>query len=364
MKHETMRRKVIGNESGSVLIAVLAIIGLLAFLTTKFIDDSINDLEYQALFKQPADFRSLAYNSLEISLAVLYEIALIDQGKLHHPKQGWGSPLTYFNKERKGPWEISIAITDPTGKIPFNALSEDEMLDLLEEGLDIDFSTAVELKDVWIDWIDNDESRSLNGAESEDYENEEPPYRSPNRTLQSFEELKLMKLWKETFFDETGKENELYAKLINLVSLTHNEPVNINAASSEVLEYLLKNTSWDAESLFDLEDKPYLTKLPETLESQLLSTETNVLKIVVSLKRGAVPFTLNVLVEKNFTESPSKSNLPGKTTDEDELLLKIGTKEEQLEIKFPFSILNISESTEIEEKHETININSNLDIFD
>ncbi len=359
-----MLRKSIRNERGSVLIAVLAIIGLLAFLTTKFIDDSINDLEYQALFEQPSDFRSLAYNALEISLAVLHEIALIDQSKLHHPEQGWGAPLAYFDKNREWPWEINVIITDPTGKIPFNALSEDEMLELLEEGLDIDFSTAVELKDVWLDWIDEDESRSLNGAESEDYQNEDPPYRSPNRPLQSFKELRLMKVWKETFFDETGQENELYAQLISLASLTHNDPVNINAASPAVLDYLLKNTSWDAESLFGLEDKPYLTKLPETLESQLLTTETNILKLVVSLKRGAVPFILNVLVEKNFSESPGKSNLPGKATNEDELTLKLGTKEEQLEMKFPFTILDISESNEIEEKHRAININSNLDIFD
>ena len=84
------------DQKGSVLIAVLAIIALLAFLTTKFIDDSVNDLEYQALFKQPTDLRALAYNTLEITLAVIHEIATIDDGNIYHYEQGWQNPLQYF----------------------------------------------------------------------------------------------------------------------------------------------------------------------------------------------------------------------------------------------------------------------------
>ena len=89
------------GEKGSVLIAVLAIISLLAFLTTKFIDDSVKDLEYQALFKQPTDFRALAYNTLEITLAVIHEIATIDDGNIHHYEQGWQNPLQYFKIPQK-----------------------------------------------------------------------------------------------------------------------------------------------------------------------------------------------------------------------------------------------------------------------
>lgn len=349
------------SEKGSVLIAVLAIIALLAFLTTKFIDDSVKDLEYQALFNQPTDFRSLAFNTLEVTLAVIHEVATIDDGKIHHPKQGWGNPIAYFPLETHSGWEIEISIQDPTGKIPFNALSEDEMTDLLEDALDIDFSTAQELKDAWIDWIDADEIRSLNGAESEDYEDLDPPYRSPNRPVQSLKELRLMQTWNEVFFDEEGKANELFHQLDSLVSLIHNEPVNINAAPDNVLDYLLLNTSWDAEALFDLTDKPYLTELPDSLNSAILTTETNVLHIKITLKRGSIPFTLNALVEKDFNLEPSGSNLPGKAVNEDKTALKLGTPEEQIELKFPFKLLRLSENSEIESTEEKIP-ESNLDI--
>ena len=147
------------DQKGSVLIAVLAIIALLAFLTTKFIDDSVNDLEYQALFKQPTDLRSLAYNTLEITLAVIHEIATIDDGNIHHHEQGWQNPLQYFQFPKNKDWAIDIRTHDPTGKIPINALSDEQMSDLLEEGLGFDFSTTQELKDTWTDWIDADDNR-------------------------------------------------------------------------------------------------------------------------------------------------------------------------------------------------------------
>ena len=351
------------DQKGSVLIGVLAIIALLAFLTTRFIDDSVNDLEYQALFKQPTDLRSLAYNTLEITLAVIYEIASIDEGNIHHYEQGWQNPLQYFQFPTKNDWEIDIRIQDPTGKIPINALSDEQMSNLLEEGLGFDFSTTQELKDTWTDWIDADDSRSLNGAESEDYESLDPPYRAANRPIESLDELKLIQTWKEEFFDENGLPNELYNRLQSMVTTLHNQPVNINSASPIVLEYLLLDTSWDAEALFKTEEKPYLTRLPESLKNELISTSTGTLLIQITVKRGDVPFTINALVEKNFSNNTVGSNLPGRAESEDPALIKEGTLEEQLKLNFPFKILKLSENHTIDSSNTSIYSHSNLDFL-
>ena len=138
-------------------------------------------------------------------------------------------------------WAIDIRIYDPTGRIPINALSDEQMSDLLEEGLGFDFSTTQELKDTWTDWIDADDNRSLNGAESDDYESLDPPYRPANRPIESLDELKLIQTWKEEFFDEFGQPNELYYRLQSMVTTLHNQPVNVNSASPIVLDYLLLN---------------------------------------------------------------------------------------------------------------------------
>ena len=351
------------DQKGSVLIAVLAIIALLAFLTTKFVDDSVNDLEYQALFKQPTDLRALAYNTLEITLAVIHEIATIDDGNIHHYEQGWQNPIQYFQLPLNKDWAIDVRIQDPTGKIPINALSDEQMSDLLEDGLGFDFSTTQELKDTWTDWIDADDNRSLNGAESDDYESLDPPYSPANRPIESLDELELIQTWKEEFFDENGQPNELYYRLQSMVTTLHNQPVNVNAASPIVLDYLLLNTSWDAKALFETEDKPYLTRLPESLNSELLTTSTGTLLIQITLKRGDVPFTINALVEKNFSNSTSTSNLPGRAESEDPAAIKEGTLEEQLKLNFPFKILKLSENHSIDSSSASFYSHSNLDFL-
>ena len=354
------KQKTNHSQNGSILIAVLAVISLLAFLATQFMEDAVEDLEYRALFEQPDNFRTVAYSYLEFALSVVHEIALIDDGNIYDPEQKWGQPLSYYKPPIYDDWNVRISITDPTSKIGINALNDEQLANLLEEALDFDFSTTQELIDTWNDWKDEDDNRSLNGAESDDYLDKDPPYRAANRPIQSLDELKLIEVWNEELFDEEGNPNEAFRLLQFLVTTLHDEPVNINAASSAVLDYLLANTSWDAESLFKLEDTPYLTQLPETINNPLLTTTTDLLHIQISLYRGKLPFTLHALVEKNFNEGSVTNNLPGRSSEDDKEL-KQGTVEEQLELKFPFKILELSENQSIGDSQRTYS-QSNLDI--
>lgn len=355
--HFTYQQKIKKKAEGSILVLVLVVIGLLSFLTIKFIDDSVDDLEYQYLFNHPNELRSQAYNALEISLAVLHEIAKIDDKKIYHPLQGWGDPLAYYEFYKVQPYDITIDIIDPTGKLPLNSLDEKELLNLLEEGLDIDFSIATELSDAWFDWIDSNDSVSLNGFESEYYENKDPPYRAPNRPILSFEELKLIEVWNETFFDDKKNPNILFYQLLDLTTIINAEKINVNAAKKPVLDYLLADTGWDAESLFAIEDKPYITKLPESLNNKMLTTDTDILTIKVTINRGNIPYTINALVKKKLNDSVVNPNLPGKQIREKNKILKLGTPEEQLLLQFPFEILEISEHNRIEEKYNLNNLN-------
>ena len=329
------------NNKGSVLISVLAIITLLAFLITSFIEDTLEDLEYRAYFEQPNNFKATAYSYLECTLAVINEIALIDDGMIHSPEQGWGNPVDYFDPSTSRDWDVRITATDATSKIPLNILSKDQLMDLLEDGLGFDFSTSQELSDSFIDWIDEDESKLLNGFESEDYLSKDPPYRSANRPLETLKELILIESWRENFFDLEGNPNEIFVLLDSLVTVIHQEPVNINSASQQVLDYLLLDTSWDIESLFATEDKPYLTKLPESLNNPLINTNTKLLNIQVTLMRGNVPFSINALVKWEPNQiNVSSSNLPSNKNN----IIKTGSIEQQLEISFPFEIVEINES--------------------
>ena len=334
------------RQRGSVLVAVLAIILIITFMVTRFMDEAVKDLEYRAIFNEPADVRSFAYGMLEVALATVQEVALIDDGKLYAGEQGWSDPITYAEITIPEGWEVNISIRDEGGKLPLNTMSEELLNKLLEETLDFDFSTARELSSTLVDWIDENDNRRLNGAESDEYLRNNPPYKAANRPLQSLEELRLLKIWEDEFFDEDGNPNELFTQLSGLVSVMNTGAVNLNAAPAEVLEILALENGWQDDSLFDGLDEPYLKTPPEGA-GEASGVEVSLLRVTVTLNRGDVPFVISALVEPKFnTESDSGGvggSAPGSSSED---APKTGSIEEQDAIKFPFKILQLSEYTQ------------------
>ena len=334
-----------GPKRGSVLIAVLAIVLLLSFIVTRFIAEAVEDLEYRAIFNEPADVRSFSYSMLEVALATIHEVALIDDGKLFALEQGWANPINYAGITIPNGWELKIQIQDESNKLPINTMDEAQLNQMLEESFDLDFGTARELSSMLLDWIDPDESRRLNGAESEDYLRRKPAYRAANSPLQSLEELRLLEIWEDEFFDENGQPNELFAKLDSMVSVVNAGAANINSSSQSVLELIALQDGYDEDRLFDgLDDLPYLQQLPESASSGSSSVEISLLRVTVSLWRGQVPFTVSALVEPNFnTEEGASSSAPGSDSDD---APKTGAVSEQEAIVYPFKILQVSEYTQ------------------
>lgn len=330
------------TKRGSVLVAVLAIVMLLSFIITQFVNEAIEDLEYRAIFDEPADVRSFAYSMLEVTLATVQEVALIDDGKLYAPEQGWADPISYADISIPNGWEVSIQITDEGGKLPINTMDEDMLNSMLEESFEIDFGTARELSSMLLDWIDEDDSRRLNGAESEDYLRRDPPYRAANAPLQSLEELRLLEVWEDEFFDENGLPNERFSKLESMVSVINSGASNLNSSPQPVLELLALEDGFDEDYLFDgLDDLPYLQEVPESADSENSSVEISLLRVTVNLWRGQVPFSISALVKPNFdTEGTSSGSTPGSDSSD---APKTGATSEQDAMSYPFNILQLSE---------------------
>lgn len=334
------------RRDGSVLIAVLAIILLLSFIITRFMSEAVEDLEYRAIFNEPIEVRSFAYSMLEVALATLHEVALIDEGKLYAPEQGWADPIGYAGIAVPNGWEVQIEIRDEGGKLPLNTMDEAMLNNMLEESFDFDFATARELSSMLLDWIDPDDSRRLNGAESEDYLRRDPPYRAANGPLQSLEELRLLEIWEDEFFDQDGRPNELFHQLDRMVSVMYSGPANLNSSPQEVLDLLAQQGGFDGDYLFDgLRDLPYLQEVPESANSANSGVEVRLLRITVSLWRGQVPFTVSALVEPHFegTGEEGGGTAPGTSAQG---APKTGAASEQEAIAYPFKILQLSEYTQ------------------
>ena len=341
-RHSCAQRK----QRGSVLVAVLAIILVITLMVTRFMNEAVKDLEYRAIFNEPSDVRAFAYGMLEVALATVQEVALIDEGKLYAGEQGWSDPLSYAGISIPHGWEVSISIRDEGGKLPLNTISEELLNKLLEEQLDFDFGTARELSSTLFDWKDEDDSQRLNGAESDHYLRNNPPYRAANAPLQSLEELRLLKVWEDEFFDEDGNPNELFLQLSGLVSVINSGAVNLNAAPAEVLELLALQGGWQDDYLFDGLEEPYL-KNPPNGAGDTSGVEISLLRVTISLKRGDVPFVISALVEPKFsTDSASGAAASGAAPGSAEDAAKTGTVEEQDAIQFPFKILQLSEYTQ------------------
>ena len=336
------------RRRGSVLVAVLAIIALLSFIITRFMDEALRDLEYRAVFNEPTEARVFAHGVLEATLAAVREVALIDDGKLHAPEQGWSDPLDYAGIEVPDGWEVDVTLRDEGGKLPLNTLSESLLNRLFEETLDLDYATARELTATLLDWIDENGSPRLNGAESDYYLAENPPYRAADAPLQSLGELRLLKVWRDVLFDESGRPNALFRRFSNLVSVRHRGSVNINAAPPEVLELLALENGWDPDYVFDGLERPYRESPPEAADSATTGTEVRLLHVTVRVSRGGVPYVISALVEPEFGGGESGNGgtggtggeTPGATARDQP---RTGTPEEQRAIEFPYRILRLTE---------------------
>ena len=330
------------KKRGSVLVAVLAIILLLSFIVTRFIEEAVEDLEYLSIFNEPSDIRSFTYSMLEVALATVNEVSLIDDGKLYAPEQGWADPIQYAGIQIPHGWDIQIKIEDESGKLPINTMDEAALNQMLEESFDFEFGTARELSSMLLDWIDPDEIRRLNGAESEDYLRRNPPYRAANSPLQSLEELQLIEIWEEEFFDIEGRPNERFVQLESMVSVINSGAVNLNSSSELVLELLALQNGFDKERLFDgLEELPYLKTVPGSANAHYSSVEVKLIRVTVSVLRGRIPYTISALVELNSNNvSTRNSNTPGRSSKD---APKTGLESEQEAIEYPFTILQVSE---------------------
>ena len=350
---------------GGVLVAVLAIIALLSFLVVRFMDEAVESLEYRTLFNEPPNVRSFGYSMMEVALATINEVALIDEGKLYASEQGWGNPLEYANISVPDGWQVSIEIQDLSTKLPINTINEALLNGILEDDFDIDFGTTRELSSTLLDWIDADEQRRLNGAESEDYLDEDPAYRAANGPLQSLEELRLLDVWQEEFFDENGQPNELFSRLEHFFSVEIDGKVNINTASMDLLEAMSEREGWNVDRLFDqLRDQVWFDTLPDFLDANIYTAEIGLLRVTVRLQHGDLPFIISALLEPsarggaaqegqpggnlpenppvgNLPENPPVGNLPGSDSDSD--IPKTGVLSEQEAIQFPFRILELTE---------------------
>ncbi len=309
---------------GAILIMIIGLVFLLSLIVTEVISLVYDEIRRKNDFSGNETLKIHAYNAFELTLATLKAYKEVDKD-LYSPSQGWGTPNIETILDPEDPnLKINISIIDETGKISLRTPSR-ELISTLFLELEISESTANALTDALIDWIDEDNKAGIEGAESEYYLDQDPPYVSGNQPLISYKQLFFVKGFSEVFLDEEKKPNELFYKFKNATSLYSPNSININN-----LDPLLISTVCRASGLGkkDLEEALYkfgheeetdkkiirsldlFTKQINKKFLDIIQVTCGLLKIHIQVSQGERVYSLTALLQP-----PKKSKKDQKALD-------------------------------------------------
>ncbi len=314
-------------RQGALLLFVLGMIAMLSFVMVQIINYAQTQFQSKASDMVANSMRLDAYNALYAVIAELEEFVEVDGG-LYSADQGWGRCFSEGRVELPSGSEVEIKIEDLCSKISLPNISHDDFKAVFEflGFTDVD---AQAIADCFFDWTDSDDAVRQDGAEKDDYDDYSA--KPPNRPLESFSELRLIKGFDVLFFDENGAPNELYEIFTRIFSLEQFRETNVNSASAEVLEVLCEMSLYDYdERIFDairgktvpISDGITWLKNSEELESRGFSLppknigyQTSRLKIEVRVKRGLAEYVLCAIYGTPLSSSASNTkNSTGNVT--------------------------------------------------
>lgn len=299
---------------------VLGIVFIASILSVYLLEYSVAELKPRASSAYERSLRMDAYSALNAAVAVLEEYYEIDGG-IYAASQGWEYPLADGRVELPRGGEMQVKITDESSKIPLSKLTSEELVSIFEE---MQFSTSIAqtLAECILDWSDSDDSARLNGAERDDYDDDEAF--PPNRAIRNLSELKYIKNVRDYFFDENGLPNEYYKAFSEIVSAEDFDKVNLNSASPQVLNMLLviDGKTYDP-ALYDairgkigsIEDgivwiknsTEALNRGASEVPSKHVGCQPALLKIEVTIKRGSGEYYLCGYYAEDSEDSSSQS---------------------------------------------------------
>ncbi len=289
------------NQGGIVLILVLWVLVLLTALATEFAFSMKMEVNTTRNYKEDIESYHLAKAGIQLAMAeILTEVRFhssneelglllgipnessksgntndnletVDELNKKNSKnfQDEGEEeLDYMVIQRKdiplGHGTITYSIEDENGKIGINNASRDALVKVLtQSGMEVGQERDT-IADSILDWIDADDNHRINGAESDYYRRQDPPYKTKNGRLDTLEELlKIRGVSEEIFFGNQDKGGK-YLGLENFFTLYPVSAVNPNTASEEVLSALFTEDKVK-EILAAKEEKGYYSNTTSTI---------------------------------------------------------------------------------------------------
>jgi len=221
-----VRARRAGDDKGVVLLITLMILVLIVTLVWEIFRVGARSAQTGAFGRDSIRAGLVAEAGIAAARVALRE----DEGDNNYDTldEIWSRPVPPIDL---GEGTIQIVVEDEERKININRLvltngnaPDDQRLAVFQrllEILDIDPSLA----DAVVDWLDNDETPRVGGAESAFYLSRKFPYKSKNDLFDTVEELRLVR----------GVTQEVFEKIRPFITVYSSGKVNINTAPAQVL---------------------------------------------------------------------------------------------------------------------------------
>lgn len=349
---------------GSIIIFVMGMIFLLSILLVQFIEQILPHIQMNAIKNSEKDLRRVAYSSLEVTLAVLAAYDDFDYA-LYAPTQGWQDPLTFAGISFPDVDSVDVDFLDETGKLPISSLYNDDItFSVILSNLGFDDYTATELVDKFQDWVDVDDLERPDGAENDFYLDAPIPYEPANQPIYSLKELALIGGFREEFFDDNGRPNDLYYSIEALFSPVNDTHVNINTADSALFSMGEEGMTYEQTPFWEYlagddgergtADDRYFSEpsqIPESLRSAIpgvtVSNEIRWLTVIVTARRGLSVFELRALLSLGGGV-PGNRNTGFDRFKREEQVFSVGDDADRItkiaNLEYPFNVVEIIEN--------------------
>ncbi len=340
----------IQNNKGLAVVMALALILLLATVSLELHINERTNLLNSAAMRDRLNLNQMTVSGIHLGMAVLIKDRL--DSEADSLQEDWADEENLAGLLAETPFDqgqLNVKILDELGKIQINALvqfpegrqfngnqrklwerfadqllSLYELLDDTEAGLvDTDPLTIINSIKDWLDSGDDDAITGLSGAESDYYEELDPPYACKNGPFDHLSEIGLVQGVTPEIFNGLGGS----AGLANYVTVYGaNEiqdkkfsfpgKININTAELAVLSALLESDDTDFAQLLvdyreavsgmqytnDLTNINWYKNVPGfagiTIDPELITVSSNVFRIVATAELNEIRTTTTAVVRR------------------------------------------------------------------
>lgn len=230
------------NSRGSILIAILGMVAMLAVFVVAVNRQVSQELTFGRWIMERRVSLELAKAGVQ---RMLFELQTDKIEAFDALNESWSSNETIFHGNKMGEGDFSVVCTpgqgydpadkgirygacDESARLSLNIASPEQLKNLFLAAAsdDLDIKQADAIAQAIIDWRDPDNSALPSGAESNQYKSLSKPYEARNGAFETVEELQMVK----------GITPAIYEKVKPFLTVYTNGKININTAPREVLQ--------------------------------------------------------------------------------------------------------------------------------